>query len=252
MPSGSMQPTIYGVHYDDEFLETSGKPNFLQWLLSGQKYNEIKAENSGTLSVESPGQRSGSRWTYIVNSKRYPLPNSVRPLKNPPENISSGDTLWSSVSVAGDHVFVERLSYRFGDPKRGDIIVFKTDGIDGVRPGAFYIKRISGLPCEKVRIDPPYLLVNDQEVMEPEIFNIISSKSDGYSGFLLAHNGPKITLKLTTTNDCVTLGENEYFVTGDNSPNSLDCRYFDPVPRDNIVGKVTRIYYPFTRINKLR
>jgi len=246
MPTGSMQPTIFGVHSNP-----TSKPGVVQQIISGQKYIEIKAENSGTLSRPNFSTLS-SPWTYTIDSHSYELPRFAIPFKVLGEHISIGETLWAGIITSGDRLFVEQLSYRFRDPKRGDIVVFKTEGIEGIQSGAFYMKRIAGLPGERIRIEPPYLIVNDQKVMEPEIFNIISSKSYGYSGFLLAHNGPKIKSKLTTTNDCVTLGENEYFVTDDNSPNSLDCRYFEPVPRDNIIGKVTRIYYPLARINKLR
>ncbi|MDA3798201.1 MAG: signal peptidase I [Kiritimatiellae bacterium] len=247
MPSGSMQPTIHGIHAD-----AIGNPSIAQRLISGQRYLEIKAENSGVLSGPRPFCETPARWTYTVGPRSYELPRFAPPLKQPGEQVSAGDVLWSGVITGGDHLFVERLSYRFGNPKRGDVVVFKTDGIDGARSGSFFIKRITGLPGECIRIDPPHLIVNDQKVMEPEIFNIISSKTNGYSGFLLALDGQGIKTKLATTNDVITLGENEYFVTGDNSLNSLDCRYFDPVPRKNIIGKVTRIYYPFTRINKLK
>lgn len=152
--------------------------------------------------------------------------------------------------IKGDCIFVNKLAYLFSTPQRGDIVVFKTNGIDGARQGTFYIKRIAGLPNETIRIFPPYLIVDDQRVAEPEIFNVMQSQTDGYPGFVLAHpNAPNA--KLSTTNDFVILKEDEFWVAGDNSPNSLDSRYYGPVPRSNIIGKVTRIYFPFTRINKL-
>ena len=56
---------------------------------------------------------------------------------------------------------------------------------------------------------------------------------------------------LNEESDQVTLGENEYFVFGDNSGNSYDSRYWGSVPRENIFGRVTRVYWPFSRINAL-
>jgi len=165
--------------------------------------------------------------------------------------VSVGDTLWSGVVIAGDHLFVERLSYRFARPKRGDIVVFRTKGIETLGPDWFFIKRIAGLPGERIRIEPPFLIVDGQKVTEPEIFRTISSESDGYSGFALpAVRGPDVGL-LTKPTDEVTLGPDEYFVLGDNTLNSRDSRYWGAVPGKNIIGKVTRVYWPFARINAL-
>jgi len=150
--------------------------------------------------------------------------------------------------IPGDHLFAERLSYRFGKPKRGDIVVFRTKGIESLPSDKFYIKRIAGLPGDRIRIEPPFLIVNDQKVTEPEIFNAISSGSDGYAGF--QHVGPMSGL-LSKPTDEVVLGSDEYFVLGDNTRNSHDSRYWGAVPENNIIGRATRIYWPFTRINAL-
>ena len=150
--------------------------------------------------------------------------------------------------IQGDHLFVEKVSYRFSRPKRGDIVVFRTKGIATLPPDTFYMKRIAGLPGERIRIEPPFLIVNDQKVMEPEIFNTISSASDGYAGFRLTDPMSRAMSKPTTE---ITLGADEYFVLGDNTRNSRDSRYWGAVPKANILGKATRIYWPFARISSL-
>jgi len=149
----------------------------------------------------------------------------------------------------GDDIF--KLSYRFGKPKRGDIVVFRTAGIDSLPPDTFYIKRVAGLPGERIRIEPPFLIVNDQKVTEPDIFNTISSASDGYAGFQIAAHAAPIGGLLSKPTDEVVLGPDEYFVLGDNTRNSRDSRYWGAVPRKNIIGRATRIYWPLTRINAL-
>jgi len=151
----------------------------------------------------------------------------------------------SPTIIPGDHLFAERLSYRFGRPKRGDIVVFRTNGITNLSPNTIYIKRIAGLPGDHIRIAPPNLLINDHKVTEPKIFTTISNESDGYSGF--QHGGKLSSSKL----ECI-LKEDEYFVLGDNTKNSRDSRYWGAVPEENIIGKATRIYWPLTRINALR
>jgi signal peptidase I len=248
VPTGAMQPTIFGIHGHDVPVDSEEKPGVIRWLVSGRQYVEVKAESSGILSVPRLDPENPSRLTYMLAAQTYELPRFATPLKQPGEHVSAGDMLWSGIITAGDHLFVERLSYRFGKPKRGDIVVFRTKGIESLPPDAFYIKRVAGLPGERIRIEPPFLIVSDQKVTEPEIFDTISSESDGYAGFQLADPLSGVLSKAT---DEVTLGRDEYFVLGDNTRSSLDSRYWGPVPEKNIIGRATRIYWPFTRINAL-
>ncbi len=181
-------------------------------------------------------------WFIIVvvamsYSQRFLIKQVVRPFRMPSSSMAP-------TIAPGDHVFVERLSCRFSKPKRGDIVAFKTDGIISLQPGVVYIKRIVGLPSDHIRIDPPYIFINGQKVLEPEIFAKISNESDGYSGFQLGG-------QLSSSELEWIMEEDEYFVLGDNTTNSRDSRYWGSVPAKNIIGKVTRIYWPFTRINAL-
>ena len=155
VPTGAMQPTIFGIHGHDLPVDSSEKPGMIQWLLSGQQHVEVRAKSSGVLSAPRPSRDAPARWTYTIGPQQHELPRFARPLKQPGEHVSAGDTLWSGVVVAGDHLFVERLSYRFGKPKRGDIVVFRTKGIETLPPNTFYIKRVAGLPGERIRIEPP-------------------------------------------------------------------------------------------------
>jgi len=80
--------------------------------------------------------------------------------------------------------------------------------------------------------------------LKPEIFATISSELDGYSGFQFGG-------QLSSSRLEWIMEEDEYFVLGDNTTNSRDSRYWGAVPAKNIIGKVTRIYWPFSRINAL-
>jgi len=150
-----------------------------------------------------------------------------------------------------DRVYAEKLSYLWREPKRGEIVVFKTDAIPSIGKAQWYVKRIAGVPGDRISIDPPYLLVNGQRVLDPPIFTRISSCQDGYAGFLLALASYPGAV-LTTPQKDLVLRENEYFVLGDNSTNSFDSRYWGPVPRQNITHRAMAIYWPINRIQSLK
>lgn len=154
-----------------------------------------------------------------------------------------------SAIMPGDHLIAERLTYRFTRPKRGDVVVFSTRELryPGVKPDAFYVSRIAGLPGETIQIASPHLLVNGRPVTDPLIFGDISS---GSNGFLLAHGPPNLSAVLSRTEDKIVLGEHQYLTLGDNTAHSLDGRYFGPISEDQIFGRISRVYWPLSRIGK--
>lgn len=126
-----------------------------------------------------------------------------------------------------DNLWVDKLSYTFGDPKRFDVIIFNYDD------KTTYIKRIIGLPGETVRIDQNgCIFINEQLLNENYGMEKISPRNLGRA------------------NQPVLLGENEYFVLGDNRNNSSDSRWADVgnVNREDIVGKAVFRFYPFSSI----
>jgi signal peptidase I len=149
--------------------------------------------------------------------------------------------------IAEDRILVNKVAYRMSSPHRGDIVVFSTSGIDSpnVRNNDKFVQRVIGLPGETISISPPNVIVNGEKLSEPDPIARISAGDDGYHGYVLAHPIPGTFL--TTENQTINLAEDEYLVLGDNSPNSLDGRYFGPIKRKNIVGKFVRIIYPSAR-----
>jgi signal peptidase I len=150
----------------------------------------------------------------------------------------------------GDRILVDKLAYRFRLPRRGEIVVFRTEDILDLHESSgratYYVKRIVGLPSERVSIKPPYLYINGQQVTDPPIFEKIAQRKEGYFGYVIPVLSPPPRY-LASETDSVQLGEDEYFVLGDNSRSSLDSRFWGPVPRRSIVGRVTKIYWPFDR-----
>lgn len=149
--------------------------------------------------------------------------------------------------IPGDRVMAERVTYRFSKPKRGDMVLLSTDGLNypALKSGVFYIKRIAGLPRESIRIQSPHLVVNGEIIKEPAIFTTLSEHANG---FVLAHTMPRLPSVLSQPEDKIVLGENQYLVLGDNTESSLDSRYYGPISESQIVGRVTRIYWPLSRV----
>lgn len=123
-----------------------------------------------------------------------------------------------------DSLWVDKLSYTFGDPDRFDVIIFDYD------EDTTYVKRVIGLPGETVRIDQKgQIFINEQLLVENYGLEPIKANNLGRA------------------NQPVLLGEDEYFVLGDNRNNSSDSRWADVgnVNKEDIVGKVICRIYPF-------
>lgn len=131
---------------------------------------------------------------------------------------SMNDTLHNK-----DIMLLNILSYKIGDIKRFDIVVFN-------HKGGPLIKRVIGLPGEKVKYVKNMLYINDVYIQEPFLSNTFTDDFD-----LLDIGYERIP-------------ENMYFVLGDNRLNSIDSRYFGLIERNKIIGKANIIIYPFSRL----
>jgi len=125
----------------------------------------------------------------------------------------------------GNYLIIDELSFRFRDPRREEVVVFRYPR----NPSQRFIKRIIGLPGEKIEIKAGSIMVNDQILDESE-----------YLPFGLQTPG----------NIQISLNENEYFVLGDNRISSFDSRQWGPLPRKNIIGRVYFRAWPFTALAK--
>ena len=141
----------------------------------------------------------------------------------------SGSSMENTLSD-GDNLIVDKITYRFSDPKRYDIIVFPYQ----YEENTYFIKRIIGLPGETVQIVDGIIYIDGEALQE------------SYGREVMKNSG--------LAADPVTLGEDEYFELGDDRNDSTDSR--DPsvgkIPRDRIIGRAWVRIWPLSKIGILR
>jgi len=131
----------------------------------------------------------------------------------------------------GDYLIVDEISYRFHDPQRGDVVVFKYPYNSSQR----YIKRIIGLPGETVEIkDGKVIIINDKENQVLDESKYLSSSVQTFG------NGDFV------------INPGEYFVLGDNRSVSADSRSWGLLPRYDMVGKVFLRAWPLTTFKEIK
>ena len=262
IPTGSMQPTLYGIHSEEReaptlFDKMPLKP--LKWLITGDWYREVRIGPGGQVQPIYNDDRKPGYAALQVAGKRYYVPSDVfarQALRVGREgHVEPGSVLWSGIVHAGDHVFVNRILWNFRRPHRGEVMVFSTLDITGLPPGTHYIKRMTGLPDETLAIRPPELLIDGEPVTEPFTIGRIVRReklaawAPPYAGYQVIGNkvqGVHFEPAPHLSGDTVTLGANKYYAMGDNTGNSYDSRYWGPVPERNLLGPACLVYWPFT------
>lgn len=136
-----------------------------------------------------------------------------------------------------DYILTDKVSYRFGDPKRGDVVVFHAPDRAQCPKGTAcdFIKRVIALPGETVQIKAGAYYVNEVKLAESYIGSDVFTKGSKFLGEGVVY----------------TLAANEYFVTGDNRPHSSDSRDWGPIGKEDIVGKGFLRYWPVNRFGFL-
>lgn len=253
IPTGSMQPTLNGIIGHPS---KAPKPNILRQLVDfvvlGRNYIYVVAQTDDTVEQVLPqkylffftwSRIIGGHSQYLVYCPPDTLRNDFKVV--PGSRYRRGDVIAAGAVDTGDQVFVDKFSYNFVKPHRGDVFVFRTNNIFGIQEdpqsGApYYIKRLAGEPNDDLRIDPPLLYVNGQPA-EGYGFERVMQAKFPYRGYASGRDylgNPGITFHVP---------EHKYFAMGDNSYFSYDSRWWGPVPEENLVGRGLWVYWPFSR-----
>ena len=125
----------------------------------------------------------------------------------------------------GEFLLTDKVTYRFGEPKRGDVVVFKAPPDDKDE----YIKRIIGIPGDNVLVQSGKVFVNDQLINEEAYLD----QSVYTQGGNFSNDG-----------ETIVVTQNEYFVMGDNRNHSFDSRNFGTIATEKITGRAWVVYWP--------
>lgn len=286
IPTGSMQPTLYGITHEnqrtnpDVAFPTGIQKWFDSWF-RGVSYIHVVAKESGKLTrVEEPR----SVLLPFIKKQRFWVGTEQYTIWFPPTDLfvgqkgglgraglrreqyfEKGENILKLKVVSGDHLFVDRMTYNFRPPKRGEIIVFATEGIYGLQQDQYYIKRLVGLGGETVSVDNTRHVHIDGERLDAAThrFEFVYSfgqeppRNSRFSGHVngqvaAAYGHPFTLAPLFPTDEATfTIRTNHFFVLGDNTVNSLDSRAWGDFTQTNVIGRSAFVYWPFLGQNGL-
>jgi signal peptidase I len=289
IPTGSMQPTLYGVTSQNllgnlNYKIPTGRERVKEWF-EGVSYVHVVAQTDGAIDRMGPMERflifniKQTFWIHnIPHTIWFPPDFGEAPFGQDPMAYRAGltaghlyhkgeDVVNLRVS-AGDHLFVDRFTYNFRQPKRGEIIVFETAGISGLPQDQFYIKRLVGLGGETLSIKQDYEVENVPRFGAIPVGHLVAdgqslSASTPHFENLYAFAGVRsgerkleyqenryfghAMLEALAPGNNFPVETNHYFAMGDNTFNSSDSRYWGSFPSDRVVGKSFFVYWPITK-----
>jgi len=287
IPTGSMQPTLWGITSNPDFLHDGGIhddvrpapdfeiPNFLrrfaEYWVGSVSYTHVVARTEG--AVHSV-QDQPARFLIFDLKQSFWIGDDPRPytIWFPPDNVfrraglltpygyntkvfKPGEDIIKMRSVSGDHLFVDRMTYNFRRPQRGEIVVFETRHIQHsqVPQDQFYIKRLVGLSDEKLKISPNRrLMVNNGKDLTGQELTAATPHFENLYTFDRDHEPPPnhyfghSQIGLFADGQEYEVPHNHYVVMGDNTRNSLDSRYWGGFPRDDVIGTAWFVYWPIS------
>ncbi len=189
----------------------------------------VSDTNSQPIPPSQPEQSPENPWVEAVKTIGLSaiLAIGIRHFVAEARYIPSGSML--PTLEVNDRLIIDKLSYRFTSPERGDIVVFSpTEKLQKENFKDAFIKRVIGLPGETVEVKGERVYINNIPIQERYI------EEDPHYQY-----GP------------VTVPDDEYLVLGDNRNNSYDSHYWGFVPKDKIIGRAVIRFWPPNRMGEL-
>lgn len=302
IPTGSMQPTLNGITHENLIDQNPAEkiPGQLgriwDYWVHGWQYNYFIAPEDGEFQDYDEVKTLFpfvKRQTFVFANKRHPITFAGDALFGVSREtghkdravirrgpVKKGEYVFAVKIIAGDHLLVDRFTYNFRKPKRGEIIVFKTRGIPNLPQDQLYIKRLVGLPGESIQIgDDRHIVADGRRVTAADRhFEFVYSFNDKTDPLLLGpksdeerlrwfesasrnppyrghindkvageiFHSPGIAPLFPDGNTTFQVHPNCYLPMGDNQLNSQDGRWFGDFHQKNMIGKCWFVYWPFT------
>lgn len=271
IPTGSMQPTLYGITFKDLRQDSDFRmPDWLtrigQYWIKGVSYYQVTAEKDGELrDIETP-----KYLLPFVRIQHFKIGEVPYRIWFPPDQLfercglhkgqyfQAGQDVIRLRVVAGDHLLVDRFTYNFRRPKRGEIIVFRTRGIPDLDQDQLYIKRLVALSSERIRIgNDQHLVINGKrlDASTPGFENVYTFSPTPGENQYFGHVNQSVASRWRNAflaplflDESVEhlVGSRHYLAMGDNTLNSRDSRDWGDLPQENVIGKCWFVYWPFT------
>ncbi|MBI3879901.1 MAG: signal peptidase I [Verrucomicrobia bacterium] len=271
IPTGSMQPTLFGITHEDlrgdataEIPSATGR--IFDYCARGISYFHVVAKTDGDLEevetkskiifpfVRKQGFKVGGEWYsvwWIGGDIEFPKCAGLGGSYG--RHFKAGEDIVKAKVITGDHLFVDRVSYNFRRPHRGEIIVFETKGIPAERRAVsqipddqFYIKRLVGLGGEEISIgDDRHVRINGERLnAATPHFEFVYTFPAGSPPRDSVHSGHTQNGFLRSSNDVYRIPPKSYFAMGDNTVNSSDGRYWGHFPQEYVIGTSFFVYWP--------
>lgn len=284
IPTGSAQPTLWGVTYEDLRETNTPIPSWPMQIwdkaMKGASYYHVVAP--ADLEITGWDSKPTTVFPFVKKQNLQTTAGPI-PIWFPPEGFPvqlgmfdeakrvikkqafrQGEDIVRVRVVTGDHLFVERVSYNFRRPERGDIIVFRSEKHPGMTADTHYIKRLVAVGGESVRIgDDRHTYINGRQLTTNDpgfdkVFGFDPSqppRKDHYSGhvngtvWMKTLGEPGYTPNFPNGTTEVMVRPKHYLTFGDNTMNSADSRYWpEPdFPQERVIGKHCMVFWPFLR-----
>ncbi len=231
----------YALMIGDRWVTTQVPLDFdFDWVIRDAFFKNEKSLSEGL-------EEKLMRGEYVDKEVKTPAGIERMRFIRTGKKVRAGERALSFDILTGDQLFVDRASYHFVRPQVGDGFVFRTDRINhpamkdaaGRQLEQYYIKRLAGVPGDRLEIRDPVLFRNGAPITGSKAYNGNATREGNYSGYRAGG--------ILAQGQAFTVPKDSYIALGDNSSNSLDSRYWGTVPAADVVGRPLLIYYPFTK-----